>query len=233
MAAEVPQQREFLDSGLAFFSDFDSGNLSQVVKSGQFTYELSVSPDTIARGLTHNCVWFHFGVRGLSKGQSIRIVMVNLRPARALTSPGYRPVFRETAQEWQRLPSDCRRECPSGGTFKLSWCFRASESVQEVFFAFTAPYKYSDIVELVNSIGRLQLCEVYCHSAVLTLSAEERPVHLLTITHKDNVAGCREDPVPRLFPGDERPLKALKRWSSSQAGCTQGKRPVLSSSSPS
>lgn len=207
-------QQEFPLNGLTFFSNFDSGNLASVAKFGQCNYELYVAPDAYARGQNYYRVWFYFGVRGLSKGQTLRFTLVNLSAVKAFSSSAYRPVYRELPKNslWQRLPIDCRFEAGLGNSGRLSWSYSASEGGQAVYFAFGVPYTYENVLELLESIEPCKQDEVYYHSEVLTYSPDARPIHLLTLTHCENARLLREDEIPGLFPqGQPRSFRGKRR----------------------
>lgn len=96
----------FPEDRLEFSSEFDSGNLIQVERVGAFRYNAYTAMDcanTLEQ--TNNRQWFHFSIRGASKGGAIVINVVGLLHCKMFTFD-WMPVaaIRPGRPTYQRLP---------------------------------------------------------------------------------------------------------------------------------
>ncbi|RNF12237.1 putative zinc carboxypeptidase, putative,metallo-peptidase, Clan MC, Family M14 [Trypanosoma conorhini] len=83
---------EFPEDGLSFSSRFDSGNLIQVERVAAYRYNMYTSPDCgNTSKQTNNRQWFHFAIRGGSRGCVITFTFVGMMHSKMFTY-GWTPV---------------------------------------------------------------------------------------------------------------------------------------------
>lgn len=83
---------EFPEDGLSFSSKFDSGNLIQVERTGPFRYLMYTAPDCgNSPQQTNNRQWFHFAIRGGTKGCVLAFTFVGMMHCKMFTY-GWMPV---------------------------------------------------------------------------------------------------------------------------------------------
>lgn len=207
----LPQQIECQLDDLKFFSNFDSGNLFRVIRSGSSSYELYIASDAQNRGFNQYRTWFHFGILGLKKKAFIKLSIMNLCPLRIFASPHYKPVFKSlpSQTEWKLIPGDCTYENNFANFYKISWIFSSEFDCQTLYFAFAAPYSYAEITSSIDKFERLVPSGTYFHREVLIKSPDRRNIELITIGHETCFTKEREPKLPNLFPNSkQRPLKS-------------------------
>lgn len=198
---------------LLFFSDFDSGNLARVLKTTCTSFELWVSPDAYAKGYNNYRVWFYFGVRGLHAGTQVQFTIMNLSCLRLFAWDEYRPVCRAlpSAPEWQRVSSEVTYEPNYAGYYRLSWSYQVRSADNDLFFAFTVPYPYCEILKSVHFFSTVCPRDSVFLREILSYSLDHRPIELLTISHKSNFLEEREAVVPGAFPTGQRVCRKAKK----------------------
>ena len=90
------QQSSTILDGVTLFSNFDSGNMCRAEKPEENSvifkqYEVYISPDSNS-GQSSYQAWFYFGIKGLKKGNTTKVTIMNLNYMKLFTSPNYRPV---------------------------------------------------------------------------------------------------------------------------------------------
>lgn len=127
-----PQQECINLENIQFFSNFDSGNLCKVEKVGNNQYEIQISPDAACACLNSYKVWFYFGIKGLKKGTTLRLSIINLSYLKAFSSPSYRPVWQclPSQSEWQRIQGETLYEQQYLSRYKYT--FLSEISIQTV-----------------------------------------------------------------------------------------------------
>lgn len=207
----MPQHIETQLDDLKFSSNFDSGNLLRVVKSGPTSYELYIAADAQNRGFNHYRTWFHFAIQGLKKKTFIKLSIMNLSHLRVFASPHYRPVFKSlpSSPDWKQIPGDCTYNHNFANFYKISWIFSSDFDAQTVYFAFAAPYTLSEITQSIDIFEQIVPARTYFHREVLIKSPDRRNVELITIGHETCFSKEREPKLPNLFPNSKlRPLKS-------------------------
>lgn len=166
------QERLFLE----FDSDFESGNLDMAIKTfPQQSYDLYLRPDTNTVGYFQ---WFYFRVKNKKKGSKTRFNIVNLTRRNSLYEQGMpvRVLSMKKCQEqgttWQSggdnirygLSKLMKNQMNVGDQdnvrrriyFQLSWDYTFEYDHDEVFFAYSIPYTFSMVTNLVQSISEQQ-----------------------------------------------------------------------------
>ena len=89
------QTREWQCGSLKFRTDFDSGNLGEVIPcTREGEYDLWVRPDCSGQSCeTKHRTWFYFGLSGYKAGQVLNFNVVNMNKQAKLFSFDMRPVF--------------------------------------------------------------------------------------------------------------------------------------------
>ena len=148
------------DSTLTFESRFESGNLAVASKKSEQEYNLLLQNDTNSKG---NTQWFYFKVGNTVAGSKVRFNILNLGKGGSLYSSGMKVLvlsemeMREKGKGWHR---DCeeivyevnniRREGGGRSHYTLTFTYRFQYSHDSVYFAYSHPYTYSDLVEDLN-----------------------------------------------------------------------------------
>ena len=211
-------------------SEFCSGNAASVeaVDDACTSFELRTAPDCAGQACETNYrTWFHFSVTGAQQDQTLQFAVLNLNPQSKMFVQGMKPSFRVGAGpggKWERVPTEVTHTCSEGRQFRVSWRFKFSAGGAPVFFAFTPPYSYEEVVRKVDELeahfgpasgySRARADAVYFERETLVRSLEGRRVELLTITDvggmseeaEGSMEGCFPDTGPagrsvRLFPG--------------------------------
>lgn len=234
-------------NGWVFHSNFDSGNLGKVeavVPTGvskcscsssesisevpDFEFNVWTRPDCAGTEFENgNRTWFYFGMRGGQPFSTVRINIVNLNKQCKMYAQGMTPVYRilPGKPQWERI-----KDKPSFNMedkqFIVSFMFRFGDTLnQTVYFAFTYPYTYSDLLSHLSSVesqlknnSHFKECnaepkqdDIYYQREVLTYSLESRRIDLITISSHQGITKVRETRLPNLFPDENspRPFKFL------------------------
>jgi cytosolic carboxypeptidase protein 2/3 len=165
----VPPDQEY--KYLYFDSDFESGNLDLVIKCHKTeSYDVFLRPDTNTSGYFQ---WFYFRVRNRCKGTKIRINIVNMTKRNSLYQQGM-PVqvlslqkARETGCVWgfggqnikygvSKLMGQPEEGVKQRLYFQLGWDYTFEYDHDEVFFAYSLPYTFSMVSNMVNQITEKQ-----------------------------------------------------------------------------
>ena len=193
------RQREWSCGRLKFRTDFDSGNLGDVIpctKEGE--YDLWVRPDCSGQAYeTKHRTWFYFGVSGQSANEVVSFNVVNMNKQAKLYSFDMRPVYFTPGSTEQWLPtSDPVRHQAVNSGFKISFSHRF-ESARETFFAFCIPFSCTDNERLMATVQKHaeQRDDLYFCREILGYSKHGRPIDLLTITSKGGMLDSAEAPL--------------------------------------
>ena len=208
-----------IDGDTTFFSNFDSGNLARVEKIGPGEYQCCTSPD--CKGTPYETpytTWFHFCVTGVNKGETITIHLTNLNVQAKLYSQDMCPVYKSVPSmpQFLRIPGKVAHTVPKNGTqMRLTFQHTFQHHKEEVYFAFTYPYSYSELREHIAEWESMTTRsnpkpeDIYFMRETLTYSLEGRIVDLLTITNHSGM-GPETEPyhsgsVPEKHAGKQRP----------------------------
>jgi hypothetical protein len=78
------------NSGIVFFSDFESGNLQRVVEVADNEFDLVLAWDTATNSYTQ---WFNFGVRGFTPGKTYHFNILNMEKLGSTFNEGQKPLL--------------------------------------------------------------------------------------------------------------------------------------------
>ena len=120
------------------------------------SFELRTAPDCAGQACETNYrTWFHFSVTGAQQDQTLQFAVLNLNPQSKMFVQGMKPSFRVGAGpggKWERVPTEVTHTCSEGRQFRVSWRFKFSAGGAPVFFAFTPPYSYEEVVRKVDEL---------------------------------------------------------------------------------
>ncbi|XP_065062283.1 cytosolic carboxypeptidase-like protein 5 isoform X2 [Rhopilema esculentum] len=217
---------------LLFFSNFDSGNLARVelieeeqqstlqgedaLKRSFYDLEYNVwtKPDCMNTTFENgNRTWFHFGVRSLPSGKTVKINVMNMNKQCRLYSQGMAPVVRVCSSvkegPWERLKGRVTYQMVDGN-FVMTFTYRFPETrAASVFFAFCYPFSYKECQTALSELQDQHMTRsyveplermIYFHKELLCWSLEKRRIDLLTISSCKGVTKEREDMINGLFP---------------------------------
>lgn len=160
--SENPQQihKTFEDSGITISSMFDAGNLYQVRKTGEASFDLYISADAkpyvseiLYRG------WFYFSVTGAKPSTNLSFTVRNMKNQTKLFTAGLRPVFKTVSKDgkkvivpWRRIPSKPTFSYDEDSDiFTLKWTFPSSKSSDNItYFAYSYPYSFQEITQKLD-----------------------------------------------------------------------------------
>ncbi|KDR22169.1 Cytosolic carboxypeptidase-like protein 5, partial [Zootermopsis nevadensis] len=193
-----------------------------------FEFNIWTKPDCAGTEFENsNRTWFYFGIKGGAPFVLVKLNIVNLNRQSKMYSQGMAPVFRTVPgrNHWDRVKEKpsytvCTywREMIEDDAFILSFKYRTLENIRATtFFAFTYPYSYVELQNLLNSVdarfrsspGEFQapncLDDVYYHRECVCYSLEGRLIDLITISSYHNMSSERETRLRHLFPMSDVP----------------------------
>ncbi|QDZ19156.1 putative zinc carboxypeptidase [Chloropicon primus] len=181
---------------LKFRTDFDSGNLADVIpctKEGE--YELWIRPDCSGQPFqTKHRTWFYFGLSGHEADQVLSFHVVNMNKQAKLYSFDMRPAFYTpgVSGQWEPTLEAVKHEMVASG-FKLSFTHRFT-SAKETFFAFCIPFSYTDNERLMSIVEKHAGArdDLYFCREALGFSKHGRTIDLITISSKDGMLDSSE-----------------------------------------
>ena len=208
-----------IDGDITFFSNFDSGNLAKVEKIGPGEYQCCTSPDCEGTPYeTPYTTWFHFCVTGVNKGETLTVHLTNLNVQAKLYSQDMCPVYKSVPSmpQFLRIPGKVAHTLPKNGTqMRLTFQHTFQHSKEEVYFAFTYPYSYSELRGHIAEWGSTTAHanpkpeDIYFVRETLAYSLEGRVVDLLTITNHSGMSPETEPyhsgSIPENHEGQQRP----------------------------
>lgn len=197
--------------GCAFSSAFDGGNLGAVRLAGARSFALWTSPDCVGTEFeTKNRSWWYFSVQRLEAGAPYTFEVQNLNVQGKLFSHGHRPVWRclPMRPEWEPVPAPpvCRRGTEEVKGFRVAWSMALPRECAggSAEFALAEPWTLAQdearLAKLDEALGfdparpaeLNRHGRVYYHRGLLTRSLEGRPVQLITISDRGQIAEGRE-----------------------------------------
>lgn len=150
------------DRTLLFESRFESGNLALAGKMNDNEYKLVLQNDTNSNGHTQ---WFYFRVGNTAAGHRVTFHILNFGKSDSLFNYGMKVLVLSTLNHqkagfsWTRgcdsisYYANSIRRTENGKTFyTLSFSYLFPHSQDTVYFAYSYPYTYSDLMEDLNRI---------------------------------------------------------------------------------
>jgi len=144
---------------LKFDSLFECGNLEEVNIIDPTHYLLKVRPDLNTFGTSQ---WFYFSVTNMEASSRVKFDIINFTKKNKLYRSGMRILIyskqkrRRAGVGWYRGGEDItyksnsyERKDERAHFFTLSFKYTFEYENDEVFFAYSLPYKYSDICQLI------------------------------------------------------------------------------------
>ena len=154
------QLEDEYDDTLIFESRFESGNLHQAHRVGEYEYNLYMQDDT---NYGKSKQWYYFRISNIAKGAKYRFNINNFQNQDSLYKQGMRPVFYSTTLAkssgigWYRdginikyfqnhLPK------PEGSGLQSTLTFEAifNHDTDYVYIAHSYPYTYTDLLNFLD-----------------------------------------------------------------------------------
>lgn len=203
----VPQHSTFIFKDIEFCSDFDSGNLFKVEKTGDRSFELWVGPDCCSTLCEKSLrTWFYFKVSATGE---YTFTLKNLNLQGKLFRDGMKPFIKTPTKSWERLETliSCTVKGDIGTNFEI--CFTYNFIDSPVFFSFCYPWSYEDHRDFMDSISiYMNSKALYFYTENLINTLEKRICDLITISSYDYITDVPEENIPGLFEGScARPFK--------------------------
>ncbi|KAL4490339.1 hypothetical protein ABPG72_004378 [Tetrahymena utriculariae] len=208
---------------VVFNSDFDSGNCGRVIQKSNFEYDIFTSPDrdqgTDQEGYSKS--WFYFSVKGFKNGQTIKLNIQQIHILWSLWNNKacnqYKPVYKRNKDgEYQRLQTEVNIQMVAKNylvlTFEYTFDKENSEQ-EEVFFCFSYPYEYQKCIDMIQKLQEDYSNDedIYLHQEVIVQSAQQRNIHLITISSQDGLLDKEEEYFQQpLFPFREKETRAKR-----------------------
>jgi hypothetical protein len=196
---------------LYFDSRFESGNLSKAIKISDNEYNLLLNFDTETQGHTQ---WYFFSVKPFKKAHTVRFNIINLMKFESLYNEGMKPAVYSTAKrkhlglDWHRdgfnvgyFQNSFKRksflpDCPERLRYfyTLSFCYTFEYEEDEVFFAYSNPYTYSDLKDYLLDLERNEKYKKFLRIDSFCKTLAGNNCFLLTITNKiKSYTGWKEE----------------------------------------
>ena len=184
---------------LQFESRFESGNLRQVKRVGNYEYELALNTDLYTKRHTQ---WYYFQVRKTIPGVTYTFTIINFLKKDSLYNHGMKPLFysEKTAERkqlgWMRRghhikyfqnyikghPLLSRDKIYYSLTFQMEF-----PHVNDVcYLTHCYPYTYTDLENDLQTITNDPIKYRYCKQQVLCKTIAGNNCYVLTVTSKDS-----------------------------------------------
>jgi len=177
---------------LVFESRFESGNLSMAIKVSDHEYNLVLQNDVNSMGHTQ---WFYFKVGNTTKDLNVKFNMINLGKPDSLFNHGMKVlVYSETENKlnsagWFRGGEDIsyfangiRKPNSNKTYYTLSFKYVFAHSGDSVFFAYSFPYTYSDLMTDLSSLEKDPVKSQIFNRRLLCYSLGGNRCDYLTVT---------------------------------------------------
>lgn len=203
---------------LIFESRFESGNLAMASKVSETEYNLLLQSDINSKGHTQ---WFFFSVENTTENSQIKFNILNFAKGDSLYNDGMKVlIYSNKAQEqencgWVRGGESLKYY--SNGIIKdtstslksyasLSFVYQFTYSDDKVFFAYSLPYTYSSLQNLLDSYEADTVRNQVFHRKTLCKSIGGNRCDYLTITNKGTLEEIKNKRAvfisARVHPGE-------------------------------
>ncbi|KAL0238575.1 hypothetical protein GEMRC1_013048 [Eukaryota sp. GEM-RC1] len=167
-----------------FSSDFDSGNLANVIQTDHCQYRITAASD--AYSLSSKS-WFFFSVQGLLPDKRVTFTLENPSNHANLYKQDFRPVHscQECQSPYDRIDSHVLFKSRNKSITHLSFSHHIKCPPSHThFFAWTYPYPFSKIQQLYSSISPTISPLVSFQEEIIGESLDGHPVTILTVTKR-------------------------------------------------
>lgn len=204
-----------LSKGVVARSDFDAGNLANIVETGDFEYDIWTAPDNMGTAFEAKVQpYFYFSMMNLPPGTNhlkFKICNPGIHQ-HSLYKQDMRPVYRSasSSHRWLRLKRNIRVSNTEDEKYVFFEHIPAPNE-SEISFAFTYPYSYDTLqrdLEVYeaqyksrassNELG--SRASIYFLREILALSPEGRRIDIITISSNTGKSSDCEPSIPQLFP---------------------------------
>ncbi|KAL0212298.1 hypothetical protein RCL1_005924 [Eukaryota sp. TZLM3-RCL] len=198
---------QFKTPSLVFRSDFECGNLSEVIRRGEFEYELHIRPDE-RNDPKAMALWFYFSVSIQQPNTVLLLRIIGSSKLKSNYRHGQSPVVRSfyqgTFSEWQKVsPKNVYyyKPCPSSNSYETAFIFSFSLSC-DYYFAYSYPYSYTHLqkflytLSLVNcpTLHRSALCRTLLGNRIELLSSVPSLLSLSSLPYPSIFISARAHP---------------------------------------
>ncbi|XP_027233246.2 cytosolic carboxypeptidase-like protein 5 [Penaeus vannamei] len=159
----------------------------------------------------NNRTWFFFGIKGGAVGNRVRLNVMNLNKQSKLFSQGMQPVVQcisgLRSPRWERIKDKCTYRSEENSTV-VSWVHTVSEVGVFTHYAFTYPFTYSELQNMLESLDHkfsVSSPSLYYHRELLIKSLDGWRVDLVTVSSHNGKVEEREARLPGLFPNVNEP----------------------------
>ncbi|CAD8175639.1 unnamed protein product [Paramecium pentaurelia] len=203
---DCPSKINVTLNGITFWSNYDSGNLSQVEQIEATTFNLSISEDCQGRippvqSNKGTRQWFNFKVVSVTDFQA-NFVIVNIATRFKKIWTNDSDIYVKINKIWSRYPAVYQ-----GFQVKFSFEFKANQIVQ---FAYMPPWSYKKNQKFFDFYFSQLHPDIYFRRETIAYSLEGRNIELITITkngpHEQQEYYCPEF----LFPDKQQNESLIK-----------------------
>jgi hypothetical protein len=216
-----PQQEEHTTDDFTIDSKFDNGNIINIKKVDEFSYEMEVAPDCYKTNTEkkRNKTWFYFRISKIKNSGVYTFKIKNMKNQKKIFDQGQIPVFRSIPSnpKWKYVaeqkpvvqtnetdPNVKPLECT------LQFIHSVDKTEEEMFIAFTFPWSYEEDLKQLDELEAKVKGndEIYFVRELAQVTRESRRVDILTITSKKHMLEEREVSYKDHFPEQKpRPHK--------------------------
>ncbi|CAG9316427.1 unnamed protein product [Blepharisma stoltei] len=205
LQAELPmyyQPADSTDNTLVFESRFECGNLAMAAKIGENEYNLLMSNDINSKGHTQ---WFFFRVENTKANMRVKFNIVNFAKADSLFNDGMRVLvysckyYERYEKGWTRggediqyYPNGILKDPKKTKTYyNLSFTYQFKYTGDSVFFAYSLPYTYTQLQQMLDNYERDPARNKYFARKTLCRTIGGNNCDYLTITNKGTLEEIR------------------------------------------